>query len=343
MNKKLSKASNIGAYFHTTGVYTLLVYCVLILVLGFMPESKPLQAQDSPITHTVKKGETLFSIAQKYDVSVEQLRQWNELRSDNLQPGQLLRIRAGELSEEAPSTPREDKTTGETADEKSSSSYYVVKSGDNLYKIARKHNMSVSQLKALNNLTTNNIRVGQRLLVRQPTPTPSVAEKASGKTPQGQFTRYTVQEDEQWSDITRKFKMDSAELARLNPQTSPDELVNGQKLTVLEPPSVTYKNPYRIDAQLHLISTVSVSRYPDGRQGATTSSGELYNPKALTAAHPSLSLGSIIYVENIENRRGLFVKVNDRTEEKQLKLSERAYQLLHIMSTDSRVQIYQRP
>ncbi len=339
MNNKPPNTNRFRAFFHTFGIYTFPAYCMVILVLAFAPGSKLLHAQDNTVTHTVKKGETLFRIAQKYEVSVDQIRRWNELKSDELQPGQLIRIRPGDSSDEAPSPAETEKK--ET--DKSSSSYYIVKSGDSLYEIARKHDMSVSQLKALNNLTTNNIRVGQRLLVRQPTPTPSVAEKASGKAPQGQFTRYTVQEGEQWNDIIQKFKMDSVELAKLNPQTSPGELIPGRKLTVLDPPSITYKNPYRIDAQLQLISTISVSRYEEDQQGASTSSGELYNPKALTAAHPSLSLGSIIYVENTENRRGLFVKVNDRSEGKQLKLSERAYQLLHIMSTDSRVQIYQRP
>lgn len=340
---KLTNTSNVRVFFQHTGIYTFLGYCLLILLLGFMPDSKPLQAQDSSVTHTVKKGETLFRIAKQYDVSVDQIKRWNELESNALKPGQLLRIRPGGATEEAPSATEKETPTEETGQEQSSSSYYVVKSGDTLYEIARKHNMSVSQLKALNNLTTNNIRVGQRLLVQQPTPTPSVAQKASGKAPQGQFTRYTVQEGEQWNGITRKFKMDSVELARLNPQISPGELNQDQQLTVLDPPSVTYKNPYRIDAQLQLISTISASRYAEEQRGATTSSGELYTPKALTAAHPSLSLGSIIYVENVQNRRGLFVKVNDRSEGKQLKLSERAYQLLHITSPQSRVQIYQRP
>ncbi len=320
-------------------------YLLYLLLGGFLwagPAHPVSWAQQTTSTHTVQKGETLFSIAQQYEVSIDQIKEWNNLESNQLQPGQILKVTPGKSTAEPKSTDTEP-TAGEPDDTKASSSYYLVKNGDTLYEIARAHDMSVQQLKSLNNLTSDNIRVGQRLLVRQPTPTPSVAAKASGRAPQGQFTRYTVQSGQNWPDITQKFAMDSVELARLNPETTPDDIFSGKKLTVLNPPSVAYQNPYRVDAQMHLLSTISATRYQDDKQASSTSSGELYNPEALTAAHPSISLGSIIYVENVQNRRGTFVKVNDRTEQDKLKLSERAYRVLQLSAPSSRVHIYRQP
>jgi LysM repeat protein len=318
-----------------------LVVCLLFFFIGMHPAL----AQQKASTHTVKEGETLFSIAQKYKISVDQIKKWNDLTSNVLDVGQTLRVSSTTTESDPASTPGEKAPPPPQQDtqETSSSSYYVVKSGDTLYEIAQKHDMSLQQLKSLNDLSSNNIRVGQRLLVRQPTPTPSVAQKTTGAAPQGQFLRYSVTSGESWQDLTEKFNMDSVELAHLNPDTDPSDLFNGKKITVLKPPSATYQNPYRIDAQLKLISTGTATKYADGRQGMTTSSGELYSPKSLTAAHSSISLGSIIYVVNQQNRRGVFVKVNDRTDSNGLKLSERAFNVLHLSGTNSRVQIYKRP
>lgn len=111
------------------------------------------------VMYTVKAGDSLYSIAQQYNTTVDKIKSDNKLASNNLSIGQVLMIA--------------DKTTDATVeecfgeDEVLEEDYviYVVKPGDNLYSIARKYDTTVSELKRLNNLTSNNLSVGQELKI----------------------------------------------------------------------------------------------------------------------------------------------------------------------------------
>lgn len=96
--------------------------------------------------YTVKKGDTLYSIARNYGVSVDSLKSLNNLISNNLTVGMTLML---------PTTP----------DIPTSEELYIVKAGDSLYKIANMFNMTVNELKSLNNLTSNNLSIGELLKV----------------------------------------------------------------------------------------------------------------------------------------------------------------------------------
>lgn len=102
-----------------------------------------------PNTHTVLKGESLYSIANKYGTTVTELKSLNNLTTNNLSIGQVLLLPA---------------TT-----EESSINTYTVKSGDTLYSIATKYNLSVNDLKELNNLSSNTLSIGQTLKIRKTT------------------------------------------------------------------------------------------------------------------------------------------------------------------------------
>lgn len=96
--------------------------------------------------YIVKKGDSLYSIARNYGVTVNELKSANNLTSNNLSIGMSLII------------PSENK-------EPSSEEYYIVKAGDSLYKIANMYHMTVNELKSLNNLSSNLLSIGQRLKV----------------------------------------------------------------------------------------------------------------------------------------------------------------------------------
>jgi murein DD-endopeptidase MepM/ murein hydrolase activator NlpD len=99
-------------------------------------------SKEQQVKHTVQKGETLWSIAGKYNSSVETIRQDNNLNANHISLGDILIIK------------------------KSDKKSYVVVSGDTLNSIARKTNTSVEKLKALNNLTSDTIRP-QQILITQ--------------------------------------------------------------------------------------------------------------------------------------------------------------------------------
>ena len=94
--------------------------------------------------YVVKKGDTLYSIASKNNTTVTKIKELNDLTSNNLSVGQKLIL------------------PGSTVTEVSDS--YIVKSGDSLYSIAAKNNTTVNEIKKLNNLTSNTLSIGQKLI-----------------------------------------------------------------------------------------------------------------------------------------------------------------------------------
>lgn len=113
------------------------------------------------IVHKVKKGETLASIAKKYNVSVTDLKQWNNLKKDSLKTGQKLTV----FTSGGPKPSNNTTTTSNKSSSTSSAQYYVVKSGDTLASIAKKYNTTVAKLKKLNNLKSDTIKAKQKLRV----------------------------------------------------------------------------------------------------------------------------------------------------------------------------------
>lgn len=127
-----------------------LVFCILISLVSF--------AVFAQSKHTVKKGDTLYSISKQYKITLQQLRDANNLKEDDvIKVGQTLIIPDTNASS--------SKTTASGTTTKTTKDYVVVK-GDTLFGIAKKHGMSLNDLLALNGLDNNSvIKVGQKLKV----------------------------------------------------------------------------------------------------------------------------------------------------------------------------------
>jgi len=286
------------------------------------------------ITHTVKSQETLFSISKQYNVRIAELKSWNDLSTNNLEVGQELTIYPSKASKQPQQSVVVDKETQQN-------SYYTVKSGDSLYRIAQQHGMTIDELKKINDLSSNTIRVGQRLTVRSNSAPPSVA-KSMESSPQGKFIEYKVSESSiSLENLLSKFKMSEEEFRELNPGLSSTTFRSGRTFTMLAPPSRNYDNPYLKSANLENLGSTAVTQYSKSERAKPTTSGELYNPQALTAAHSNISLGSVIFIENPENKKGIYVRINDRDSGNGLKLSSTAWQALDFNSNSPSVTIYQ--
>ncbi|OJJ14720.1 hypothetical protein BKI52_41525 [marine bacterium AO1-C] len=146
--------------------------------------------------HIVSRGETLYSIAQLYGVSVYALKKWNALPNNRLNAGQKLQINMQSPSKLATrssklrlvaaanrpvSRKRTKRYAGGTSINKSNykklrkyqprrkprtAVTHLVKSGENLYRISRKYNMSVARIKTLNQMRDDRVFVGKRLIIR---------------------------------------------------------------------------------------------------------------------------------------------------------------------------------
>jgi membrane-bound lytic murein transglycosylase D len=109
--------------------------------------------------HKVKTGENLRQIALRYNVSIEQLMEWNGLRTTNIYVGQKLSVYSSQTV--APVTP------APTPPPPPAKKYYTVRSGDTFGKIAQRNNLTQAQLQRLNpGVRVNSISVGQRIRIK---------------------------------------------------------------------------------------------------------------------------------------------------------------------------------
>jgi len=120
-----------------------------------------LPALGSYIYHKVKSGETMGTIATKYGVTVEQIMEWNALRTTNIYVGQRLQLKSG------PGGVSQQNDVPKVEPPKPVKKYYSVKSGDTFSKVASRHGLTQAQLTKLNpGININRLTVGQRLRVK---------------------------------------------------------------------------------------------------------------------------------------------------------------------------------
>lgn len=135
--------------------------------------------------YVVQKGDSLYSIATKYGTTVDELKRLNNLSSNALDVGQVLRISGSSNSGTSNTT-------------------YTVQRGDTLYSIARNLGTTVEEIKRLNNLSSNTLSIGQVL-------------KISGSSNSGTSnTTYTVQKGDSLYSIAREYNTTVEEIKRLN-------------------------------------------------------------------------------------------------------------------------------
>lgn len=166
---ELKRANNLTSNILSTGQ-------LLKIPSALLPES----------TYIVKKGDSLYSIANKYNTTIDELKRINNLTSNILSIGQVLKLPSDKVSD----VEKEENTIS-----------YTVQKGDSLYSIARKYSTTIDKIKDLNNLTTNLLSIGQVLLI----PTDTNLE-----------TTYTVQKGDSLYSIAKKYDTTVDRLKQLN-------------------------------------------------------------------------------------------------------------------------------
>lgn len=152
--------------------------------------------------YVVKKGDSLWSIAKKYGLTVDELKSLNNLTGNMLSIGQTLKI-SGE-----PST---------------NNDVYIVKSGDSLYSIASRYGINVDVLRNYNNLNSDILSIGQQLYI----PTGQEAEDLIGSD----YNTYVVQPGDTLFSIANTYNTSVGNIRDINNLVS-DTLVVGQQLLV---------------------------------------------------------------------------------------------------------------
>lgn len=162
--------------------------------------------------YTVKKGDTLYSIARSYGISVDSLKKVNNLISNTLQIGDTLMI----PTEGSPDT--------------SANQVYIVKAGDSLYKIANMYGMTVNELKTLNRLTSDLLSIGQQLKVSSNEELPA--------------NSYVVKSGDSLYSIAKRFDVGVDSLKQANNKTS--NLLSIGEILIIPSPIGTTMDTYHI-------------------------------------------------------------------------------------------------
>ena len=184
------------------------------------------------VTYTVQRGDNLWSLAKKNNITVRELAAANNIPADSgLRLGQELVIPGKVNSPVAVST-------SASAAREDSNTMYEIKSGDTLAKIARKHGTTVAQLMAFNNLRSDMVRAGDKLAIPDTTTTVGPAAvavemaKPSASKASTSDHKHVVASGESLTVIARRYGVKIGDLALANKIGDPSLIRPGQELVI---------------------------------------------------------------------------------------------------------------
>ncbi|HOC40117.1 MAG TPA: LysM peptidoglycan-binding domain-containing protein [Bacteroidales bacterium] len=162
------------------------------------------------IIHKVQKGETLSHIAERYKVNIKNLMQWNNLTNDKIYEGQQLKI---------------IKTSNSATN-----NYHIVQSGESIWSIAQKYNVSEQNIMKWNNLRNDKIYPGQKLIIYQNQQNTSISKSTFAKS--NKITYIVKNGDSIWL-IAKKYNVSEQNIMKWN-NLKNDKIYPGQKLVILK-------------------------------------------------------------------------------------------------------------
>ena len=179
--------------------------------------------------HLVKKGDTLDSIAKKYSASAEKIKTINNLKSNNLSLGQRLQIPVSSSDTSIASEPATKAIETGPAKETTKNNVYVVKSGDNLWSIAKAQNITVDTLAQLNGLSSKSgLQLGQKLIVS------GKAENEAAK--EQKKLSYTIKSGDTLGKIAAQYDVSVKQIMQWNKIKDETSIHPDQELIVLADP-----------------------------------------------------------------------------------------------------------
>ena len=278
---------------------------------------RPIVTQDSVNTfqrlaqakvryYRVKRGDNLSTIAQKYDVAVDDLKKWNNIRGNKVAYGKNLKINGVEADQKSTAVAKveiDKKGIQKDSLATPTNSIYVVQKGDNLSNIAKKFNVTVAELQDWNKLTTKSISLGASLqVVKNPIHNEVIAEPVERKD-----IAYSVQKGDNLGSIAKKFGASVEDLKQWNNLTS-NAIAIGNSLIVA-------KNEIVIDT-----NKVAIASFKKKEQYPSTASkeSEYYVKKgdslySISKKYPGVTISDLKKWNNItgeELKPGMKLKIN---------------------------------
>ena len=289
-------------------------------------------------THSVASGDNLSKIAQKYKVSLADLRKWNNLGDDKVKIGQQI-IVSGTKAVAKNETPQKEipkqKETRNLVDETKINTegqkVYIIKPGESLYKVSTMYKVSVDDLKKWNNLDSDEISIGQELLVEPP----AKQENAPVKT-----------------NIPDKNTIIKKDTGKDSVKADKTIIKKTEKITVIkkeekEIERPTIKEGDKKDHNFVIKNENGIEKYIE--TGMAEMIDDAGSNEMFLALHRSAPVGTVIQVRNLMNDQSVFVRVvgklpdtgaNDKLI---VKISKRAYDRLAAIDKRFRVEVSYMP
>lgn len=194
---------------------------------------KPLVASNNG-RYRVRKGDSLHSIAQRYRLSVAELKAANRLSANRLRNGQTLVIpgQPGRptIEPESPRQLAQVESSKTIASARVATRSYTVKNGDTLWNIAKKNGVEIADLKRWNGLDSHGVKPGQTLKLQSAAAT-QLASSSKSKSKQDTATYYKVKQGDSMYLIAKRFNVEMQHIKRWNPRSG-KALKPGQTLTL---------------------------------------------------------------------------------------------------------------
>jgi len=181
---------------HSKSLTKLFILFLCLSLLGFSPNPKYITESDE--YHVVKKGDTLYSIAKKYETTVDALKRINNLPSDKILIGQKIYLRNKEHPHQYYVTKRDIPSNG----------YHEIQKGETLYRLSKIYDIPIERLMELNQLTSYTIKAGEKLLLKcKPGQTTVVTTQVQEYEPEKiEQTKQNKPKTETKKEITKQIK-----------------------------------------------------------------------------------------------------------------------------------------
>lgn len=173
--------------------------------------------QENATTHKVRRGESLFSIAEDYGVTIDNLKEWNNLSGSSIDAGQTLIVNA--------SAAKASKKSSGSSEKKAATTKHKVRRGETLGAIASRYGVTVDNLKDWNNLSSSRIDIGQTLIVKGSKSTSSLRSSKSS------YTTHTVRNGETLGGIAERYGTTASAIRKAN-GIKGSMIRKGQKLKI---------------------------------------------------------------------------------------------------------------
>lgn len=242
------------------------------------------------IMHKVSKGEGVYGISKKYGVTSDDIYANNSDADKGIKIDQVLLIPSKYSSANTASIPKPQTTT--TTTYKTEKKYHTVEKGNTLSTIAKKYNTTVTEIKKLNNLKSDNINLGQKLVV--------------GETKKAITVQKPVEETKK-PEVVAETKVEETNNNTVDTKIT-TEVVKENTNVVVDVVKMDEKNKPEVLTPVTTYSVQDGDEISESGVAMISTEGELNQDRSFIY-HPTAKIGTIVMITNPSNNNAVFARV----------------------------------